>query len=637
MLDRERFFSGQGSGWNFSASIIICILGALLYAHTLKAPWYLDDIPSIVENRTIQDLGEALSSVFANSRGLAEFTFALNYRIGGTDVVGYHLVNIALHLLTACVVFLVLKRVFRDARWYALAGALIFVAHPLQTQAVTYIVQRMTSMAALFFFLSLYLFIRFRETSEPGTSRWLWYAAALLSGALAVLAKQNAAVLPLALILFDRYFLQKHHPIPWRRLLAYAVPFALVPAWLGAKMLLPSMLSEGGIDNVGGMPDLVHLQNNSPLNYLITQFSVVFIYLRLLLLPYGQALDYDYPIVSEIWTWQNGVALLGVSALLVAAILLRKRSPLISFGIAWFFVGLAVESTIIPLDPVFEHRLYIPMFGFALVVLACIERLPRRGAAAAFVLVVSALSILTWQRNDLWNDPVSFHEDNLRRAPQSERVHLSLGDAYRQANRVSEAKQIYERALEINPGYAPVHVNLSMLCSAQGDHQRGIAILLEGLRRNPNYFMLYNNLAVIYSRLGNFEQAAESLKAGLIHNPNNSMGHSNLAAAYARLGLLEEAIAHYRRSIELFHTDPVAHFNLGMALRQKGELHLALQALSTAAQLDPTSSGSLYNAALIYLELGDSQAAQRLKIQLEGIDRGLAQRLQMRIHQMGSI
>lgn len=627
------YFSKNKVLGNVFALSFICLLGVAVYGHTLHVPWYLDDIAAIVENRTIHDLPTAISQTFSGTRGIADLTFAFNYHFTGTEVVGYHLVNILVHLITACLVFLIFKRIFRDRELLALAGALIFVAHPLQTQAVTYIVQRMTSLAALFFFLAIYLFILFREHSQSRSLRWLYYALALLSGALAIFTKQNTAVLPLALLLLDRYFLQNTQPLTLQRSALYASPFALAPLWLGVQFLLLPMASGSGLENIGGMPDLVHLRNNTPLNYLVTQFSVVFIYLRFLIFPYGQALDYDVPIVTELLTLQNATALLGILVLFAAAIFLRRRNPWISAGILWIFLGLAVESTLIPLDPVFEHRIYISMFGFAMVVLAAIMKLPQRIAIASGLVIIAALSILTWQRNNLWNDPVAFAEDNLRRAPMSERVHLDLANAYMKNNRISEAQQLYERALEINPDYVLIHINLSRVYAAQKDYQKGVDILLEGLRRNPNHFRLHNNLAVLYNDLGKPFEALAHLQKGVALEPYNARVHFNLAIAYERIGRREEAIAHYRQSIALDPSEPMAYFNLGLVQYRMGEMQPALQSFMKALELNPLHAGTWFNAAMTYLALGDVRSAQNILPRLQGMDRNYAQRLQMRLQQ----
>ncbi len=631
----ETDFSKTDWRINLSALVGIILLGGLMYGHTLHVPWYLDDIRAIVENQSIHRFREALHDIFVVSRGVVNLTFALNYHFGGTSVVGYHLANIFIHLITSWLVFLLLKRVSRERILLAFGGGLIFVAHPLQTQAVTYIVQRMTSLAAMFFFLAVYLYILARESDVHQPIRhWLSYGGALLCGALAVLVKQNTAVLPAAIFLFDRYFLSGEKRLSSQQLLAYVVPFAAVPLWLAMDRLLVPVLTEGGLANVGGVvPDLIHLRNLSPINYLVTEFSVIWYYLRLLIIPYGQALDYDYPIVASIWTVKNLIALLGIAALLTAATFLRKRLPLVSAGIFWFFLGLSVESTIIPLDPIFEHRLYISLFGLILVVMAGFARLPRRTALIIGTALIGILAVLTWQRNQLWNDPIAFYLDNLKRAPRSERVHLDLANAYRKQGRLAEAMPLYQQALKINPDYVLIHINLSKLYVIQKDFSKAVAILQEGIRRNSSYYKLYNNLGVIYNMLGKFNEAAAYLQKGVQLEPDNATLHFNLGLAFDRLERYDEAIEHFRRAIALEYSDPDNHFNLGLALYRNGNPRGALEAFLVAGRVDPTHAKALFNAAMVSLELGDVATAQSLATRLQRLDPDMAQKIQLRSQQ----
>ena len=610
----------------------IVALGVILYAHTLTVPMYLDDSAQIVNNSDVLNLPVALDNLFTSSRGLITLTFALNYYFGGAEVAGYHLVNIVIHLITACLVYLLLKRVFRSRLLFACGGALIFVTHPLQTQAVTYIVQRATCLAGMFFFLALYLYVLARESADGAKTRhWLFYAMALLCGALAVLIKQNTAVLPVALLLFDRYFLPPGRLPSWRRLLLYVAPFAVAPLWSGASSLLVPLFSPEGIDNVGSVANLVQLEHLSPLNYLVTEFSVIWLYLRLLFLPYGQALDYDLPIVASLWSWSSAIALLGIVLLLAAAIRLRHKWPVVSAGIFWFFLGLAVESTIIPLDPVFEHRLYIPMFGFALVVMGGFSCLPRRGAVTAIVLLTGVLAVLTWQRNALWNDPLAFQEDNLRQAPRNERVHLTLGNIYLKAGRLAEAERSYQQALAINPAYADVYVSLSKVYTTQYRYREAVDLLKEGLRHNFLDYRLYNNLAFSYNALGDFRGAAEVLQQALQLQPDSPDLHFNLGVAYQRQGLLAQAIPEFRRAISLRFDVPMSYyFNLGMALLSHGEPGEALPVFQECYRQSPNSATVLYNLAIVYQELGDLAMARNFAEHLRRVDPRMAQRLSSR-------
>ena len=543
------------------AVFLLALVTLILYGHTLHVPWYMDDISAIVENPLVRDLSAAWRGVW-QSRGLVTLTFALNYRYGALDPASYHLLNIMIHFGCGSLAFLLLRRVFKDQPGWALCGALIFIAHPLQTQAITYTVQRMASLSALFFLLALYLFVRSHELLKTGVPfrsavHLRCYAGALLSGALSLLCKENAAVLPLALLLFVRFFVT---PQPqWRALLYATAPFALLPLMVALYQFLPLFTGATSLNEVATLTQLASLQGNSPLTYLVTEFSVLWIYLRLLVLPYGQALNHDYPIVRELLTWQNGFALLGLLALVYVAWQQRQRRPALAFGICWFFLTLAVESSIIPLDPLFEHRLYLPIFGFSVMVVDSLRRLPwpqvaRIGAG----LILLVLAILTWQRNELWNHPIAFYQDNLRIAPRSERANNGLGTSYYAAGRLREAEIAFRKTLEINPKYYYNYRNLPLLYNKLGRFDETIALLKQGITYFPEDVSMYNNLAILYDHLATTSQSADQnaqavryFEAAMKIDARNSQLTGNLARHYKRLGQLAEAEKFYRQALAI--------------------------------------------------------------------------------------
>lgn len=225
---------------DMAAPALILLAAALLYGHTLHVPWYLDDIDAIPENFLIRDPWAALGGAFTR-RGMLNLSFALNYQLFGLSLPAFHVVNIAIHATAACVAWLILRRLFVGRPAVALLGGLLFVAHPLQTQAVTYVVQRATSLAGLFFLLAFLCYLHARQTLEAGRG-WrsprhlVPYLGAALCGVLAVFTKENAAMLPLVLFAYDRLY-----PLPqkrsWKRALAYHLPFCLAPLWLAAGVL----------------------------------------------------------------------------------------------------------------------------------------------------------------------------------------------------------------------------------------------------------------------------------------------------------------------------------------------------------------------------------------------------------------
>ena len=565
--------------------ILFIILGSILYSRTLHIPWIFDDIQNILENPLIRDLKLAAGSVLA-SRGVAFLTFALNYRFGGLDPVGFHLVNIALHIGSSWFVFLIMRRILRESFWLPLIGGLIFLAHPLQTQAVNYIVQRMAGMCAFFMLAAVYLYMRSRDsgfgTRDPGTDKPGlgnrdsglveeeatagntearsdrietdlaigstyadhesrnnkprvpspesripdkesqttnpesrvpnpgFYFLSLVCCALALWTKQNAVVLPFLLLLVDRFFIDPS-PRRWKRRLLYVAPFFLLTLISGVKEMRVHdvVLKEAKLAQYWSKANetsanlkvaeakqvsLVKPPENLQAIYLVTEFSVLWLYIRLLFFPVGQVFDYGYPLAGAIVTLPNAIALLGHLLLMGLAFKLRNRRPLLSVGIAWFYLSLAVESSIIPLDAAVEHRVYMATFGFALVLLDLLRSIPvpRAGAAAASAIVL-VLSVLTWQRNELWADPVAFARDNVEKAPFNQRNYLTLATAYADTGQWVEAEKTLRAAIRLRPDYPVPYENLGSALVLQGRLGEALAFYQIALNLSPdNASTLYN-------------------------------------------------------------------------------------------------------------------------------------------------
>lgn len=267
------------------------------------------------------------------------------------------------------------------------------------------------------------------------------------------------------------------------------------------------------------------------------------------------------------------------------------------------------------------------MFGFALVVMGGLTLLPRRGAVAALVLLTCVLAVLSWQRNSLWNEPIAFYEQNLRRAPRNERVHMNLANAYARAGRTAEAQRSYEQALAINPQYALIYINLSRIYAMQGDYSKAITTAREGLRIDPTLPALYNNLAAYYNALGDYRAAADALQTAIRLNPDDPLVYLNLGMAYEGMDLLDAAIQQYRRLLELAPADPKGHFFLGNALLKSGDARGALPEFLVAYRLNPQHAGTLYKLTLISVELGDVARAREFAAQLQVLDPQMAERL----------
>ncbi|KAB2965501.1 MAG: hypothetical protein F9K18_06500, partial [Thermoanaerobaculia bacterium] len=386
------------------APLGLVLLGFLPYLGTFAVPFVFDDLPNLVENPLIRDVSLFFSPARAASVGaspvqlagyrtrwLAMLTFALNYRIGGLEVAGYHAVNLAIHLLAGLLLFrlvhrtLALPRFDRSAlrgreRLVAFFSAALFLAHPLQTQAVTYVVQRMASLAALLCLLALVAWLEARTAARP-LRRWTFYLLSLAALLGAMASKQSAATFPLVLLLFDLLFLDGSPRRRWLGLLPPLATMAVVPVTLlGSGASAGSLL--GNADTAARAGSAL-----ARLDYLATQGPVLVTYLRLLVWPAGQNLDWDVPVYRGFAHAPVLLSFLLLATLAALAGVLISRSRRgadpawgwAGFGVLWFFLALAVESSLVPIqDLLVEHRLYLPSAGLL------------AAAAAALALVAPA-------------------------------------------------------------------------------------------------------------------------------------------------------------------------------------------------------------------------------------------------------
>lgn len=539
--------------------LLFCVVGGLLYFNTLNAPFYFDDIPQIVNRPYTYDLSAAAENLFGQ-RGIVNLTFALNFHFFGLSLPAFHLFNIILHVLTTFFVFLVLKRVFPSSTTACFFGAVIFLVHPLQTQTVNYIVQRMTGMSGFFVFLSLYLFIRakegYRQKGFRSKRHVFFYSSFLITAALAVLAKQNAATLPLLLFLFEITFLKEARPEPVIRKILYLAPALLAPIWIGFEAVISPMLGGTSLVEIGNFEKLQTAVGGggevSPLYYFVTQLSVFWIYFKLLFLPLTQALDYGYPVVLEIFSAKTFFAAAGLMAIIALAWFVRRRNKFLFFSVFWFFIALAVESSFIPLDPVFEHRLYVPMFGFSVFLVSVFEWISslqdkKYPAVFCMVLICVVYGVLTSQRNAVWADPLAFFQSEVENTYGSYRPYMMLADELYKRGELAKAKEVYDEVLQRFEAKGVQHVQPKMLLNVAvayarfEEFRKSERLLRLALSYSPTYAALHYNLGVVLYRQGQIESAYKSFRKAVNFSPGDSKPLNNLGYMALYGGRIDEA------------------------------------------------------------------------------------------------
>ncbi len=599
-------FSVKNETWLL---LFLGVLVFLLYSSTLTGPFIFDDRPNIQENPKIQlhrlSLDGLVKAGFespANRRPVANISFALNFFFHRFNVVGYHFVNILVHILNIFLLYFLAKTTLNSPAlrwrydpvslaWIPFFSAFIWGLHPLQTQSVSYIVQRMNSLATLFYILSILLYAKGRLTHNAQSRRWL-LAGCAASGILAVGSKEIAATLPFFIILYEWCFLQDSDHLRFKNKI-----LVLIGAVLFLIILTLMYLGTAPMDLIlAAYTDRDHTAGQR----VLTEFRVVIFYISLILWPHPSRLNLDHDflistsLIDPITTLFSLTAIVGAVG---AAVYLVKKAPLISFCILWFFGNLVLESSVIGLETIFEHRTYLPsmMLILMLVSLAFAVIKPKWLCAALLSILIIAASIGTYERNKVWTSAVALWQDCVSKSPRKARPYNNLGVALATAGQVEAAYEKYHIALKIKPDYALAHYNLGYTLARQGNLDKGLFHLNESLRLDPNNKEVHNDLGVALIMQGRHDEAIYHLKEALQINPDYIRAHNNLGIALGRENNLTEAVYHYKEALRLDPEYAEAHNNLGHALQRQGKFKAAHHHFGEALRIDPNYTAARKN------------------------------------------
>lgn len=532
--------------------ILILILSS--YANTLYAPFVLDDMHSFVEQPLVLNFDFTWESFlnlaetpFGWKRFLPVLTFALDLQWGSGTLIAFHITNIIIHILATLSLFFLLKSLFDfisgDYRSFSGDGRFttsiiilstvgLWALNPLQTNAVTYLVQRMTSMAALFYFLALGCYLRGRSAhlQKVDNRKFLpWYFLTTMFAICSFMCKENTVTLPVVIALVEFLFVCDGSVSRFFK--KYRV--VLIPAIL---VLLPIIYFKlpGFLEGYGR-------RHFTLSERLFTELRVVSSYIFVLLLPLPRFLNLEHdPVLSTslFAPVSTFVSLVFLSIVVICAWRVRKRYPLVTFAVFWFFINLLLESSFIPLELKFEHRLYLPSAGLYLAVSLLVARLTiwlysgraedRRNfgiiVVASIVVVLSGLSLLTFNRNLVWRDAVTLYRDCALKSPNKARSHSNLARALIEQKEYQEVIVECERALVLGvEGYECYWVtaaNLIVAISKTGDDRRAIEraeTLLENSPENAkinNYTSFLHNLGKTYIDESMYQKAYDIFLRG---------------------------------------------------------------------------------------------------------------------------
>jgi tetratricopeptide (TPR) repeat protein len=606
------------NSWSIRIGVMLLPLAALAaWSNSFHGAFVLDDIPTIVSNPSIRRLGD-LGAVLSppkmgqpvTGRPLVNLTLALNYAVSGTQVWSYHALNLIIHALAGLTLFGIVRRTLMfpscrsllagdlscavgqgsspmlwdvsgvkpdlqspastrlqsDATSLALAMALLWTVHPLQTAAVTYVVQRAESLMGLLYLLTVYCFIRGTESAanradsgatqtsgnQGGTS---WYALSFLACLLGMATKEVMVSAPLIVLLYDRTFLAGSFRAAWRQ--RRPVYLGLAGTWLLLAWLVASADNRGGTAGFGTTVTVW--------NYALVQSKAIVHYLRLTVWPHPLVFDYGTAVVhslAEVW-WQTIVVLAALGLTIWALI----RKPRCGFLGAWFFLILAPSSSVVPVvsQTMAEHRMYLPLAAVIVGATAGLHRLLRRSAPAATLLVALALALplgwLTAHRNEAYRSELTLWTDTVASLPQSSRAHNNLAWVLQQQGKAAEANAHYARAVALQPDYVTAHYDWGVALLDQGRAAEAIIQLEAAVRLAPDHADALVNLGNALMQVPRTAEAVACYEQALRLKPGADV-HYDLGVALAGLDRRDEAAAHLRTALALAPDLPRAHYQL---------------------------------------------------------------------------
>lgn len=665
-LSSREISGGEGSLWerlkkaqiSLIALSLLVIVTAAIYHNSLDTSFHFDDHYAIEENRNIKNLSDLRTIItFSSTRPLLFLTFALNHHFSGLNTWGYHLFNLLFHIFNGCLIYFIISITYKNfispdrqtgkrGNIIALFSSLLFAVHPIQTEAVSYIISRSSVLSTFFYLLGIYLFIQFSGKRGEKVDRWLFYLGSILCFILGMLTKEILITLPVILIIYDYCFISSANYREFLpRLTRYHLPFLLMI--LGFFIFRKFL-----VGTLGNPADVRPVFTN-----LITEGRVIVNYFRLLLFPVNLNPDPDFPIIragAEKLPFIISIAM--IIFLLIISLRLYSSNRSMFFGASWFFITILPTSSIIPLrDVMAEHRLYLPSIGFFLVFSVvinagfehCRGRLSFRRMENLFFLGLVALfsfyCLGTVRRNLVWKDEVSLWKDTVKKSPNKARPHNNFGLALKIEGLPQKAKTHYFRALKLYPDYADAHYNLGLIYYDEGEKDKalkefketiriqadyakahynsGIVLMekklldeaikeyRETIRIDPYFINAYNNLGLVYVRKGLLDQGIEQYRRGLRVDPNSQMLRTNLGSAYYEKGMKDQGEKEFKRAIKVNPEYLPARLNLAKYYESQGLFDQAIAQYQAAIRLRPNKVGAHINLGAIYYKKKDYRKA----------------------------
>ena len=637
MNPKDKSPSANIPGWR--AFVLLGLILFLAYSNSFDVPWHFDDYASIITNPKVHAQYPRLSTVaqpFISylqdghlNRPLALSSFALNWYLSKDHTFGYHAINLVIHILSAFFLFMTLRALSstpclhgkydrRQVFFISLLAAILWAINPIQTQAVTYIVQRMASMCGMFYVLSIFFYVKARLSRIFALKQALLFTTCGLSFLAAFLTKENAAMLPFSLLLIEAVFFQD---LDYRKVRLTFIGIAL---GLGIAIIIG-----GAVLFYSGDPlALLNYEKRlfSPLERLLTQPRIILFYLTLIFYPapHRLSLVHDIDISTSLFhPWTTLPSIIMILAIIALAVFRIRKWPILSFAVLFFFLNHVIESSIIPLELIFEHRNYLPSLFIFWPVAVGLRRLidlyhqknvvVYYGLMAFIPLLIMGIGTGTYVRNIDWSSPKYLWEDAMSKAPNSSRPYHNLAwSHYQQVGDWDTALVLYQRALErekTNKQQEPmIWNNIAAVHHFWGDLEKAAYFWQKSYKSAPSGINPRHRLALALIKLDRLDEALSLLNSILVEYPQNIQALNLKGVIFWKQNRPREALLLFRRCIQLAPSRGQFLINIGASYYSLGDYHKANLFFTEALRRNARSRIALLWRLKSQLDTGDSAA-----------------------------
>lgn len=632
------------------ALISLAIIILSVYSNTFDSSWHFDDEQNILTRQAIhleQLSWSQIKKTFIDNekifRPVACLSLALNYFFGKEAVFGYHIINIFIHFITSIFLFhfiyhtlnlpKIKRKYGKNAYFISLLASIFWAINPVQTQAITYIVQRMASMAAMFYIMSMFFYLKAR-IAKKRLKQVAYYLVCFIFGVLAFGSKENATMLPISILLFDLLLIQGFTRVNLKKnLLIFFVLFSF--------LIISSLITHGSsILFDPGFYTEGYIHRNFTLSQrLLTELRIVLFYISLLFYPMPNRLCITHEITLSqglLSPPSTLISMLIIMGLIIYALIKVKKWPLLSYCILFFFINHLIESTILPLELAFEHRNYLPSLLFFVPISILILKIIQNYAKKEIISIIFIVFIIfvligfghstfvrnyTWKTEEsLWIDAIdkypnlirphnnlALHYYNTRQIAESMKeyklaleleeephgnqksyIHYNLGNVYLLFNQDDKAEEHYKKAIIIAPGpVGSIYNNLAQVMLKKGERQQALHYLLKGLTYESDLWKLHHNLGIWLLKGHDFKEAIIEFQKASNLSPDALISIEYLGIAHKRIGDLGKSIIYLKKVIEKSPKSPKAYLHLADSYISAGHEDLAKIIISEAIQKTP--------------------------------------------------